>query len=731
MKTFSTCAILLCLALPQAVSAQAPFHVYLTWEGSTTRSMTVNAHTDASITGAEVRWGQLEEDHEGPVDLSELAQTATGAAHQVPDLEDQRNIHVITLDGLTPGGVYGFVVGSDENGWSAARKFRTISDSPDAPMRFLSGGDMGLSWEVRALLAHGAAAEPHFAVIGGDVSYADGALDNVDDWDDWFNDWERVMVTPEGFTVPMVIAAGNHEVQGGYLGGADRSPFFFGFFAQPGNESYFRMTFGPNLVMYVLDTGHVVSHESQTGWMREVMAEDSAYPNRFALYHVPLWPSHRPYDEPGSIRGREHWMPLFDEFALTTALENHDHTLKRTKLLRGGEVDPQGTLYLGDGAWGRGDRPIDLTPRWYLEKAGATRHVWIIDVTPGGNEYRAVDLRGQVIDAYPADLPGASMADAYFATLEQQWQLAPGALEVETPAGLDPRDLQDVAITVTVRNNEEGVMAGRISAEAALPLTLEGPSPEISLQPGEEFTTEFLLNGDVGDGIASASVTAALDFTRPDGSSVALDLTSPIAVEQDFVLAGGDMITLDGDLSDWAGATAVGLTAAAPYEEFGHDGWTGPDDSSAQLFMREVDGMIYFGLTIQDDELITGSPTTVDDGDAVLFWWDPLPGGEFDDDPYMGISAPSGDGPAEVIVTDPDWASYAAAVSAVAQRTDAGWDVEFSVPSSRLGDAEAFRFNFALVDLDTGFPEQDTIHWRPRWESIYDSPAWGVVRRAR
>jgi len=56
---------------------------------------------------------------------------------------------------------------------------------------------------------------------------------------------------------------------------------------------------------------------------------------------------------------REHWMPLFDQFNLTIAFENHAHNYKRTKLMKYGNptYDNTGTLYMGDGCWGVKPQP--------------------------------------------------------------------------------------------------------------------------------------------------------------------------------------------------------------------------------------------------------------------------------------------------------------------------------------------------------------------------------------
>lgn len=105
-----------------------------------------------------------------------------------------------------------------------------------------------------------------------------------------------------------------------------------------------------------------------------------------------------------SKAGREHWQPLFDTYGLTAAFENHDHVLKRTFPIRGSRVDPQGTIYLGDGAFGRGPRVVDgprqthLHRRWYLDRLESQGHVWRVDIEADSVLFAAIDRDGRVID---------------------------------------------------------------------------------------------------------------------------------------------------------------------------------------------------------------------------------------------------------------------------------------------------------------------------------------------
>lgn len=77
-------------------------------------------------------------------------------------------------------------------------------------------------------------------------------------------------------------------------------------------------------------------------WLEDKLSVNNR-PNKLAVYHVPLYPSFRPYDTALSAEMREKWGPVFDKYSLTVALENHDHDYKRTKPLKNGEVSVAAT----------------------------------------------------------------------------------------------------------------------------------------------------------------------------------------------------------------------------------------------------------------------------------------------------------------------------------------------------------------------------------------------------
>jgi hypothetical protein len=398
--------VLAILALCQTEGMATPKFVYLTWQEDPATAVTVSYHTfpfSASLeTGPRNPASRVTFDRRSRAKTGEPHRfSAAGTAHQMTQLADRRWVHRVVLRNLLPDTVYFFVAGDQVCDQSEEYSFRTAPDDGRA-LTFVSGGDMGVGSKAKALLDQAAAQSPLFCLVGGDLAYAEAVPENYELWDRWLENWQEAMVTPDNRLVPMVLAVGNHDV--------DRTtepsaPFFHRYFPQ-GGASYFSRRVGTNLALFVLDSGHLVPRGgAQASWLADQLEASQKVPFRFAIYHVPLYPGYRPYNESKSQLGRDHWGPLFDRFGLTAAFENHDHMLKRSKILRGGEVVADGTLYLGDGCFGRtsritkGPRQVDRSRRWYLEKAVTGAHFWRVDIAAGHVHYRAIGVTGEVLDA--------------------------------------------------------------------------------------------------------------------------------------------------------------------------------------------------------------------------------------------------------------------------------------------------------------------------------------------
>ena len=381
----------LCSAAASAVVA-APLALYLTWQNDPATTQVVHWHTDASAADSLIEYRAVG-------DTRWLA--ATGWSRPWPDTP--RRVHMVELRGLSPGTDHEFrLVGLGDT----IERFRTLPATLDAPLRFAVGGDlMGRRAAFEQMSRVVAGRDPAFAVVGGDWAYADGLPEKVQRWFDLWDVWNQTMRAPDGRLIPLVAAIGNHEVRGGRGASTRDAPYYYRQFAFPAEPGYGVLDFGDYLSLVILDTDHATRIVgAQTTWLAQQLSARAGRPHVFPVYHVPAYPSVRPFEGRASTAVREHWVPLFERHGVRLAFEHHDHAYKRTHPMRAGEASTDGIVYVGDGAWGVGLREPDLA-RPYLARAAARHHVVLVTLDGPRRLLEVVTKEGDVIDTFsvPAD----------------------------------------------------------------------------------------------------------------------------------------------------------------------------------------------------------------------------------------------------------------------------------------------------------------------------------------
>jgi hypothetical protein len=323
-------------------------------------------------------------------------------------------VHRGLIKGLQASSIYEFrVVDSEIDSEEHSYFFKTPPDNLNESLTFVSGGDM---METRELMAEttrtAAATSPAFAVLGGDLAYDNGEVLNC--WFDWIDIWSENAITPQGLSIPMVVGIGNHEVAGagseggGYGQTPDQAKYFYSLFLGDTKSNYV-VDFSNYLSFIVLDSHHTQSVESQNKWLESTLEQRKNVPNTFAVFHVPAYGVEKGgLDNKNSLRVRENWVPIFEEFGLSAALEHDHHIYKRSKMIFEDAINPEkGILYIGDGAWGVTPRrlpitriPVDMTPYWYVAMAEQTRHFIRISLDQKSRTYEAINDKGEVFDRY-------------------------------------------------------------------------------------------------------------------------------------------------------------------------------------------------------------------------------------------------------------------------------------------------------------------------------------------
>lgn len=411
----STFLFLFCF-LSNAFGASAtelydPLTVYLTWQRSPESTMTIQWISELDRTEDVVEYQ--------PTDGQEWF-VAKGA-HTVMPGGHPYYIHRVELTSLKSNTDYYFRPGVN----AVTFKFRTMPSELTQPIRFVVGGDiyhddLDILGTMNRIAAQ---SDPQFALLGGDITYACSKYsffhriglikENKNRWMDWLIAWKKQMVTSDGRLIPIIPALGNHDTMGYFDQTPAQAEFFYALFPMAG---YHVLDFGQYMSLFILDSGHTHPVKGpQTHWLADTLSKRQHIPHKFALYHVGAYPSVRDFNGERSQAIRTYWVPLFEQYHLDVAFENHDHAFKRSHLIRNGQINPMGVLYMGDGAWGVSKPRTPKLPQdvWYLAKTLSTQYVLVVTIDPTTRSFVALGPSKNIIDAYTQNLIGFKLELPY------------------------------------------------------------------------------------------------------------------------------------------------------------------------------------------------------------------------------------------------------------------------------------------------------------------------------
>lgn len=274
------------------------------------------------------------------------------------------NNYFVRLTGLRPGKVYYFVI-KDNSGTGISRRlsFRTISDRPEDPISFISGGDSREGvWPVetcncRSVRQEGmrlvAKIRPDFIAFNGDYVINTPLLANGE-WQEWMDDWQ-LTISPDGRMTPIIPSVGNHETE----------EDVFKLFDVPGQEIYYAINFGTRLFrFYSLNSEtDACTDTNQLNWFQNDLQQHSTPSNtpywKLMQYHIPMLPQAEYGTRNDMIQC---WLPLLAQHGVRLVMESHAHVMKTTYPLVASSApgnhagfirnDSIGAVFIGDGSWG-------------------------------------------------------------------------------------------------------------------------------------------------------------------------------------------------------------------------------------------------------------------------------------------------------------------------------------------------------------------------------------------
>jgi hypothetical protein len=381
-------------ARQQPVQPGIPSVLYLTWMHDPTTTMTVQWHTTDKDLVSKVSYRKI-----GAQDW----QVKGGIYAPLP--KSNLLIHTVELDELDPDGEYQCYF----PGKKGQFKFRTLPSSLTRPIKFVVGGDAYFYLSIlRKMNQQIASHDPDFVVVGGDIAYTNSSRKlsiikgrgwELKQWRTFFQEWKSQMVTSDGRMIPIMPVLGNHDIKPTALNAKSKDFLFYELFAFPEKGvSYRILDAGGYLSLFLLDSGHSYHIEgAQTQWLKKSLSSREPVAYKMAAYHVASYPSVYPYRGSSAKKIRTQWSPLFERYHLNVAFEHHNHAYKRTYPMKGGKIDPDGVIYMGDGSWG-------VTPRkpkklWYLSTALQSNAVCLVTLAQEKADIEAFDLEGEVIDS--------------------------------------------------------------------------------------------------------------------------------------------------------------------------------------------------------------------------------------------------------------------------------------------------------------------------------------------
>ncbi len=247
-------------------------------------------------------------------------------------------INTMLLEKLTPGTAYVYIVGDGAN-WSELKTFSTTSVNGET--NFIVMGDTQAD-NPDVFSAYNQA----ISSSGINYDFAIQTGDFVDDGGE-YTLWSDILSMFSQYfgDTDFVQVFGNHEYEGNEDGHFPETVNF-----TPG-EKYYSVTYG-NVYVAVINCYLVEDMEEAAAWIKADAAKSDAVWKVLTLHRPPYYTN-----TIGGSENSHNIVPaLADEAGFDVVFSGHDHSFARTKPMKGGEVNENGTVYYIVGAAEQGGK---------------------------------------------------------------------------------------------------------------------------------------------------------------------------------------------------------------------------------------------------------------------------------------------------------------------------------------------------------------------------------------
>ena len=240
------------------------------------------------------------------------------------------NFNNVLLTGLTAGTTYDYQVGCGDR-WTEKATFAT-SDGEKDHADFFVLGDIQAEDLTNITAIRDTLKDRHwnFGLQTGD------AVDNPRAYKDW-EDYTGLFNGETMGSTNMVQVLGNHELQGKAL----ESKTMFGLDASYGGSCYSR-TYGNVYLAVINYTGNAAQLRSALEWLKTDVQSSNADWKILTMHQPPYYTN----GAGGNAEINALVPKVVDELGIDVVFSGHDHSLARTNMLRGDEIDEDhGAVY--------------------------------------------------------------------------------------------------------------------------------------------------------------------------------------------------------------------------------------------------------------------------------------------------------------------------------------------------------------------------------------------------
>ena len=288
---------------------------------------------------------------------------------------------------------YFYTIGSDTDGWAQESNFTTAPEPKTRGIHFAAFGDSRSNRDARRMVvdlimqnsSQLFGSQPEFILHVGDIV---SSGDELDQWQDYFNDSENLFAN-----VPVYPTPGNHDL-GGVTQKWYREQFVLPQNAGP--EWYYSFNWGPVHVFSLDSENHGVPPYDtlNNDWLESDLKKSESDSNILwdvALFHQPFFTSGG-HDERLDLR--ESWGVKFDTYNVDIVFTGHNHNYERIYPISSSTlefddsesenyVNPEYPLYITTGCAGQGNSGAGLPSedKAYSYLFNTTWHYCDINVT--------------------------------------------------------------------------------------------------------------------------------------------------------------------------------------------------------------------------------------------------------------------------------------------------------------------------------------------------------------